>query len=1144
MSTAVAKVARLKPVIRLGQAISEFQADLSPAQKAVFHAYQRSGTAPSVRDVMHLTAEINLSTGPQGRCFGPRLTNILQAVQEFAALGDIVLGGTQHLLACGVWGIVRMVLLSVVKLSSYFDRLSFLLMTAGRSAPRYQAMGAMYPKSERLESYMLEYFITVVDLCHHALRTTRSSTFGQWISTLTESSLDSYSSDLNLWACSIKEEVDLLTAQQALDEVKENTWFRSYVSRHLESQSYARQLKSRQRLLEACSAYNVEDSWKQIRKCGNTTIMTDSAVYKAWLEMEGSNTLICTGKLGAGKTVLLANIIDDISLYARPKLNSLTARSVIGSLVRQLLQAILDPGHKGTFLEEARTCNIEDLVGLAVQVLPSDYRCKLTERKQIIDSLRSLQDLTSLSLCMSLRTEPSRSSQRRIGLRMVKKSAIPDDNPDIDIFINAKLDACLEDGSLIRAICLERTDGNIRKAMADIPDDLSGIYRHILARSRPVSVEYQTRILELAMAACRPLTTDEMREALGVVSGHLTWDSQLLLNDMTGTLASCGGLLTIDEEDFTVRMVHHNLSLQNANRTMAEIVLSRVKAPRVKGESVASAVLSTTISSVGGSRKLALKLLRSKKGRNTDIGHTLLEAIRHATEDAPAPLVFYQYASNWWQEHIWDLDFAGDDETFESLGGTRNRFRPPSTETDRAPIVEMSRLLSSLFQKININTPDSQGRTPLLRAAQVEHGALVDVLVANGADDKSDKLGMTPLLWAVGSGNTSIAKSLLKARRLQPNNRNQKGRTPLILAIQSGNSAMVRTILDIPGIDANAEDSHGWTALLWAVARRNREGVTLLFSLASANPNIADVNGDTPLHAAAEAGDVDIAGLLVIARAELNQRNKKGMTPFWCAANVGKVGMVAYMLGLNEKTDSRSEDIILSESEDNHGRTPLCAAAGNGHETTVRLLIEHNVAINHITVASKTPLWEAAEAGHASVVLTLTSIEGVDVNYRTISTNETPLWIAAYNGHADVVKILSQHQDVDLNAADISNITPLRTAVCQGHTAVVDILAALPEVNIECTAEHVTNVIQLALAARNIDMLNSFALHQPTEVLLELLIAARESRACDVQNWIMCLSMNDCIRELARDVFADEVKDLASPAIQRDISAFLSGGYP
>lgn len=113
MSGPLAKAARLKPEIRLAQAVSHFEADLSDDQKARFNSYKQKSCslAPDISDVMQLTAEIDRRFAQRiggGRCFGPRLTNILQAVQQYAALGDIIVGGSQNIIACSVWSLVRM----------------------------------------------------------------------------------------------------------------------------------------------------------------------------------------------------------------------------------------------------------------------------------------------------------------------------------------------------------------------------------------------------------------------------------------------------------------------------------------------------------------------------------------------------------------------------------------------------------------------------------------------------------------------------------------------------------------------------------------------------------------------------------------------------------------------------------------------------------------------------------------------------------------------------------------------------------------------------------------------------------------------------------------------------------------------------
>jgi hypothetical protein len=115
MSAALIKVSSLKPEIRLAQAVSEFEADLSNEQKSAFRTLksQSLSTTPDPYDVMRLTAEVDrcISKKFSNQCFGPRFTSFLHGVQQFVALGDVVVGGSQNLIACGVWSVVRMSLL-------------------------------------------------------------------------------------------------------------------------------------------------------------------------------------------------------------------------------------------------------------------------------------------------------------------------------------------------------------------------------------------------------------------------------------------------------------------------------------------------------------------------------------------------------------------------------------------------------------------------------------------------------------------------------------------------------------------------------------------------------------------------------------------------------------------------------------------------------------------------------------------------------------------------------------------------------------------------------------------------------------------------------------------------------------------------
>ncbi|PSN59074.1 hypothetical protein BS50DRAFT_641263 [Corynespora cassiicola Philippines] len=111
MSSVLAKALPLKTEIRLAQAVCEFKAHLSTEQKSTFRTWksQSLSAAPSPSDVMRPTSKVDSQVSKKfgGRCFGPRFTNFLQGVQQFAALGDVVVGGSQNLVACGVWSLMR-----------------------------------------------------------------------------------------------------------------------------------------------------------------------------------------------------------------------------------------------------------------------------------------------------------------------------------------------------------------------------------------------------------------------------------------------------------------------------------------------------------------------------------------------------------------------------------------------------------------------------------------------------------------------------------------------------------------------------------------------------------------------------------------------------------------------------------------------------------------------------------------------------------------------------------------------------------------------------------------------------------------------------------------------------------------------------
>lgn len=109
MALSVSSIGKLSPEIQLAQTISEFEAVLLGDEKASLRQL-KARHPPSAIDVVRLTAEIDRTAQSGRRCVGTRFTSVLQAIQSFAAIGDVVIGGSQNMMASGLWALMRFTL--------------------------------------------------------------------------------------------------------------------------------------------------------------------------------------------------------------------------------------------------------------------------------------------------------------------------------------------------------------------------------------------------------------------------------------------------------------------------------------------------------------------------------------------------------------------------------------------------------------------------------------------------------------------------------------------------------------------------------------------------------------------------------------------------------------------------------------------------------------------------------------------------------------------------------------------------------------------------------------------------------------------------------------------------------------------------
>ncbi|KAI9668478.1 MAG: hypothetical protein M1829_005356 [Trizodia sp. TS-e1964] len=981
MSSALTNASPLKPEIQLAQAVSQFEADLASEQKSSFRASraQARDSPPDPSDIMRLTAEIERRIAGRGRCFGPRFTSFLEACQQFAAIGDTIVGSTQSQIASGVWTVVRISLLMITKYTSYLEKLSSLLMATGRSAPRYQTMALLYPRSKILQSYMSEYYLVVVRLCHQLLNFTHKSILRQLASTLSDSEAKSYQSELDKWANLIKEEVNLLMAK----EVK------AFSSKFSKSVLLQKTIKTNLRLLNICSTYNYETTWKQTRKVGNATLFNQNAEYQDWKDREYSSTLIYTGKLGAGKSVLLANIVDDLHLHFQNKNTvvayffcrydipkSLKARTVIGSLAHQLLRTIPNLAiSSGLFDETSPDLDLEEIIGLLQHAVPLNYKayfildgldeCDFAERQILIQKLRNLQEKFTLLVCVSFRLDPNNALNLGSGqFNVALHTSFPEDNPDIEAFIWAELNSCLKSNKLvigdpalileiqntlqeksqamflwvalqIESLCAMKTDHSIRQALADLPKDLSETFTRILRKSEG---PYQRLILELIIAARRPLTAGELREALSVVPGDAVWNPAKLLNDIYSTLTCCGSLVTVDEEELTIRLMHHSVkqfllngfqnstkqdfTADNAERKMANIIvtylnygvfetqLSTNVVPQMMIGSAPSRVIHSMLDSSNSIRGLALKLLNSRNRPDYDISKTLAESRKLLSHSLADEFHFYTYSRSHWLQHV----FYISEQESVMLG-----------------------LLLRLFKGMIAHTDISEevGQKPLMWAASNGHEEIVKILLETGNFDIESKdfaEGQTPLSWASKNGHEAVVKLLLE-KDAKIETIDKKDQTPLLWAAQNGHEKVVKLLLEKCAELEIKLDSQ--TPLLRA-AQNGHEKVVKLLLEKGAELETKDKNFRTPLSWSARNWHVAIVKLLLEKGAQLEARDMSGLTTLSWAGSFGHVAIAKLLL----------EKGAELEAQDKSGLTPVSWALKNGHNAVVDLLLENGAKLD------------------------------------------------------------------------------------------------------------------------------------------------------------------------------------------------------
>lgn len=193
------------------------------------------------------------------------------------------------------------------------------------------------------------------------------------------------------------------------------------------------------------------------------------------------------------------------------------------------------------------------------------------------------------------------------------------------------------------------------------------------------------------------------------------------------------------------------------------------------------------------------------------------------------------------------------------------------------------------------------GMTPLMVAAQAGKTSAVRALIKAGAKaDGATRDGWTALHFGACVPEADVAKALLEAPGTAVNGRTPEGWTPVMLACSRGGPEVVATLL-AKGADVSFRNRWGQSALALAVRSGSAEKVKAVLN-AGPDVDAMDREQKTALHAAAEETiGVEVAQLLLDAKADPNKADDQGVTPLMKAADRGNVALAALLLRTGAK---------------------------------------------------------------------------------------------------------------------------------------------------------------------------------------------------------------------------------------------------
>lgn len=342
-------------------------------------------------------------------------------------------------------------------------------------------------------------------------------------------------------------------------------------------------------------------------------------------------------------------------------------------------------------------------------------------------------------------------------------------------------------------------------------------------------------------------------------------------------------------------------------------------------------------------------------------------------------------------------------------------------------------------KEIPISVKDDNGKTPLdIAFENIDEENVIDIaaeLIMGGAEEVDSDFsyfqealsnrnanmrfddGQTSLHIAAILGHKSIVYYLLE-NNAETSVQDSSGATPLHEAVRYGNLEIVLALLN-SGANIDAKDNLGKTPVMVIMPQDKINEIYVIFQKFNADFTEKDMFGDTVLHNAAMMNvNGDVVAELINGGANVNARNKEGVTPLEIAVQKNNVELANYLTlsGANIHT------------QDTKGQSPLSLALASTPQMLEAVVNSSNSCMQdsdgntplHVALLKDVPL------SKVQYIISLTD----DVNIRNKDGN-SPLFITVLKNRQKVGEMLLAKK-ADIFSANTNNNSPLRLALKYG----------------------------------------------------------------------------------------------------------------